>query len=163
MTSWSHFATAAPRLAARMRMLLAPPGAPSFGYLATVRPDGGPRVHPVMPLVTDGGLYCFLVPSPKRRDLERDRRYALHALPGERGDQEAYLTGSAVRVTDRRVVDRLAGRFHASPEVDWWLFELHIEVAMVGGPGPTYEIWHAPGPSGHRQGQLCVAAAGRVE
>ena len=73
---------------------------PGLGYLATIRPDGGPRVHPVSPVVTDDGLFCFVVDSPKRRDLERDGRYALHAFPPEDTDDEAYLTGRALPVTD---------------------------------------------------------------
>jgi hypothetical protein len=49
-----------------------------LGFLATVRPDGGPRVHPICPLVTPEGLYGFIVPGPKLKDLRRDSGYALH-------------------------------------------------------------------------------------
>lgn len=163
MVTWSQFVSSAPRLASTVRALLAPPGGPGFGYLATVRPDGGPRVHPVMPVISDGGLFCFLMPSPKRRDLERDGRYALHAVPGDGCHDEAYLTGRAVPVLERRTVGRLARLFHASPTAAWRLFELHIEVAMVTRPGPEYEIWHAPDPTRRRSGQLCAVAAGQVE
>ena len=48
-----------------------------LGFLATVRPDGGPRVHPICPLVTEDGLFGFIVPGPKRDDLRRDGRFAL--------------------------------------------------------------------------------------
>ena len=68
---------------------------PGLGYLATVRADGGPRVHPVSPVITDEGLFCFVVDSPKRRDLERDGRYALHSFPPEDSDDEAYVAGRA--------------------------------------------------------------------
>jgi hypothetical protein len=153
MATWSQFVTAVPHLAAQVHAFFAPFGQ-SLGYLATVRPDGGPRVHPVMPLFTDHGLFCFVVASPKRRDLERDRRYALHALPGECGDDEAYLTGIADPVTDRPRVEQLAETFRAAPDRDWRLFELWIDVAMVGRAGFAYEIWRdgAGGAHGHAGG-----------
>src|SRR5436190_17929180 len=45
MASWSEFAAAQPPLAAAIRALVHQYG-PGLGYLATVRSDGGPRVHP---------------------------------------------------------------------------------------------------------------------
>lgn len=145
MVSWSEFVAAAPRLAAQVRALLEQYGQ-GLGYLATVRADGGPRVHPVAPVITDDGMFCFVIPSPKRRDLERDGRYALHAFPAEDSDDEAYLAGTAVPVTDSPRVDRLARRFHASPRRDWRIFELRIDVAMVGRAGVAYEIWRPAAP-----------------
>jgi Pyridoxamine 5'-phosphate oxidase len=157
MASWSEFAAAEPQLAAAIRALLQQYG-PGMGYLATVRPDGGPRVHPVSPVITDDGLYCFLVDSPKRRDLERDGRYALHSYPPEESDDEAYLAGLAIPVLDAAVIDRLADALNASPAVDWRLFELTVDVAMLRRHGPSGALplaiaprvipitwtWHAP-------------------
>src|SRR2546421_1364391 len=100
MASWSEFAAAQPRLAAAIRDLVHQYG-PGLGYLATVRSDGGPRVHPVSPVIRDDGLYCFILDSPKRRDLERDGRYALHSFPPEDTDDEAYLSGRARRGAER--------------------------------------------------------------
>lgn len=136
MASWSAFAVAEPDLAAAIRALLQQYG-PGMGYLATVRADGGPRVHPVSPVITDEGLFCFIVDSAKRRDLERDGRYALHSYPPEESDDEAYLTGRAHLVTDPAVVSSLADALHASPEVDWRLFEFSIETAMLRRHGPA--------------------------
>jgi len=135
MASWSDFAAAEPMLAAGIRALLQQYG-PGMGYLATVRADGGPRLHPVSPVITDEGLYCFIVDSPKRRDLERDGRYALHSYPPEESDDEAYLTGRAVPVRDPLVVARLSATLHASPFVDWRLFELLIDTATLRRHGP---------------------------
>jgi hypothetical protein len=158
MASWSEFATATPPLAAGIRALIQQYG-PGLAYLATVRPDGGPRVHPVSPVLTDDALYCFVVRSPKRFDLERDGRYALHSYPPEDTDDEAYLTGRATAVHDRRVIARLATALHASPEIDWRLFELSIETAMLRHHGnggalpfaavrpPFTQTWHAPAVS----------------
>jgi hypothetical protein len=177
---WSEFALAAPRLAAAVRGLLHQYG-PGLGYLATVRADGGPRVHPVSPVLFDGGLYCFLIASPKRSDLERDGRYALHSFPAETSDDEAYVAGRAIRVTERDLIKRLAAEMRARPGVDWRLYEFTIEVAMAvvrapaavalvgaaGSAGPTAasagpdrvgcEIWRDPGYGGR------MAAADSVQ
>jgi hypothetical protein len=157
MASWSEFAAAAPKLAAGIRALLQQYG-PGMAYLATLRPDGGPRIHPISPVLTPSGLYCFIVNSPKRRDLERDGRYALHSYPPEESDDEAYLAGHASPVTDPTVIATLADALNASPAVDWRLFELTIDSAMLRhhGPGgalplataphraPVTQTWHAP-------------------
>jgi hypothetical protein len=161
MASWSDFAAASPQLAAGIRALLQQYG-PGMGYLATVRPDGGPRVHPVSPVITEGGLYCFVVTSPKRRDLERDGRYALHAYPPEETDDEACVSGRAVPVTDPLVVAHLADTLRAAPEVGWRLFELTIETAMLrrhgtggalplaAGVRPVTRTWRDPAIRLHR-------------
>ncbi len=146
--SWSEFAAVRPQLASAIRDLVHQYG-PGLGYLATVRADGGPRVHPVSPVVRDDGLYCFLVDSPKRADLERDGRYALHSFPPEDSNDEAYLSGMARRVTDQTRVHELARAVQADPKVDWRLFEFSVEVAMVARHRePTvqgqYEIWREP-------------------
>jgi hypothetical protein len=50
-------------------------------FLATVRADGSPRVHPVAPWLAAGCMFVRMCQtSPKIRDLERDSRYALHSL-----------------------------------------------------------------------------------
>ena len=155
MASWSDFCADEPRLAEAIRALMQQYG-PGLGYLATVRADGGPRVHPVSPVITDDGLYCFVVDSPKRRDLERDGRYALHAFPPENSDDEAYLAGRATRVTDSEVIARLAAEMRAEPRIDWRLYEFTVEVAMAvrRGVAPTSagtddprarRIWRDPG------------------
>src|SRR3954466_11124403 len=136
MASWSDFVAAEPTLAAGIRALLQQYG-PGMGYLATARADGSPRIHPVSPVITDEGLYCFIVNSPKRRDLDRDGRYALHAFPPEESDDEAYVTGRAVPVVDPAVIRRLADSLHASPGVDWRLYELLVETATLRQHGPT--------------------------
>ena len=136
MASWSEFTAAEPQLASAIRALLLQYG-PGMGYLATVRRDGSPRVHPVSPVITDEGLYCFVVRSPKRHDLDRDGRYALHSFPPEESDDEAFVSGRAVRVTDPRVITRLAGALRASADVDWRLYELLIESATLRRHGPA--------------------------
>ena len=145
MASWSDFTAAEPTLAAAIRALLQQYG-PGMAYLATVRPDGGPRVHPLSPVITPDGLYAFVVASPKRHDLERDGRYALHSYPPEDSDDEAYLTGVAYPVTDPVVIQRLAGALRASPRVDWRLFEFTVELAMLRRHGPAGAMPLTPTP-----------------
>jgi hypothetical protein len=93
MTGWSEFAKQAPELAvfgeSRFRSEVA--------YLGTLRSDGGPRVHPVTPIIGEE-LFLFMEPdSPKGKDLLRDPRYTLHCSveDQEGGDGEFYVRGSA--------------------------------------------------------------------
>jgi hypothetical protein len=81
VATWAEFAKVEPDLAAfaweRMEGRIV--------YQATLRLDGGPRVHPVSPRLA-AGLLCvsFRDTSPKRREVARDARYALHtAQPSE--------------------------------------------------------------------------------
>jgi hypothetical protein len=153
MASWSEFTAADPSLAAGIGALLQQYG-PGMGYLATVRADGGPRVHPVS--VISDGLYVFVVNSPKRHDLERDGRYALHSYPPEENDDEAYVTGRATAVRDPLVIARLADALRASAHIDWRLFELSVDTAMLRRHGaggalpfativpPITHTWHDP-------------------
>jgi hypothetical protein len=155
MARWSEFAEAEPRLAEVIHEILYQYGV-GLGYLATVRADGGPRVHPVSPVINGGGLYCFVIASPKRADLERDGRYALHAFPPESSDDEAYVSGRAIRVTNSLVITRLAAEMRAEPRVDWRLYEFTVEAAMAvrRGAAPTSadtddpsarQVWRDPG------------------
>jgi hypothetical protein len=77
---WGEFASLRPDLADTGRRLLYKFGG-GLAFLGTTRSDGIPRVHPMCPLLTDGDLYAFIMPSLKRHDLHRDGRYDLpHSL-----------------------------------------------------------------------------------
>jgi hypothetical protein len=84
----------------------------TLAFLATVREDGGPRVHPVTVTLHDGDLFAFLVAgTPKRRDLERDPRYALHSFPRfPAGTTESYVDDELVLYGRARPVDDHATR-----------------------------------------------------
>ncbi len=89
--SWQNFANAAPELAAfgEKRFKAAP------AYLATVRANGMPRVHPVTPIIAEGHLLLFMEPtSPKGHDLQRGSGYALHCTVADDsgGEGEFYLS-----------------------------------------------------------------------
>lgn len=130
--SWAAVAAEAPEIAAAGERLLRPTG-DGIAFLSTVRRDGGPRLHPVMSVLADGALHVFVVTmSHKYRDLLRDSRYALHAMPPAEGGEEFYITGRAQPVRDpgrREAVraasgDRLGGHdFEA-------LFALDVEAAL---------------------------------
>lgn len=150
--TWGRFASAAPELAHAGHELLYQHG-PGLAYLATVRADGGPRLHPVCPVVVDGGLYVFVGnQTPKVRDLRRDGRYALHTFPCEDVDDEFSVTGTA-----RPVEDDPARRAHVldvylaqgTTTSNDTLFELLVERAMHAKyetrPSwpPRYTVWRA--------------------
>ena len=156
MISWRDFKAERPELAEQGAELLYHFGV-GLAFLSTVRADGAPRLHPICPLITDGGLYAFIVPSPKRRDLHRDGRYALHSYPLEDNEDAFYLTGSARPVTTRGLRAQLEQQFAdersnfgvPAPGEDQQLFEFAIQTAMLtrtighGDPQPTHTIWRA--------------------
>ena len=156
MATWAAFCTAAPDIARRAHELLYQFGV-GLGFLATVDASGGPRVHPLCPIIGGGELHLLVVPGPKRVDLERDGRYALHSFPCPDGEDAAYLTGRAVSLTGeparRAVIEQqfLAERsaFPIAPEslAEQGLFRLDIERCLIttttghGDPAPRHEVW----------------------
>src|SRR3989454_12809196 len=102
MVTWRDFAAAEPELAAVGRSLLFQFGV-GLAFLATVRKDGAPRLHPLCPVLSNDRLFVLITPtSPKRYDLLRDGRYALQTFPQPKpGSDEFYITGKAVHGDDR--------------------------------------------------------------
>jgi hypothetical protein len=155
MATWTAFEQAEPAMAAAGRKLLYQFGI-GLGYLATVRKDGGPRVHPICPIQTGAGLYGLIAKSPKQRDLLRDGRYALHTFPSPDADDEFYITGRGAHLRDGELTDHVRAAFVATGGTstnDEMLFEFHIEHALLstykkrGEPDnwpPKYTKWHAP-------------------
>jgi hypothetical protein len=128
MVSWGELGRIEPEMAALGAALLEQHG---IAYLAPVRRDGAPRVHPVSPFVLKGRLFVSTPrSSPKARDQTRDGRYVLHMLPGK-DDAEFLIRGRARLVTDeetRALVSR-EGPHWARPED--FLFEYDIESAAT--------------------------------
>lgn len=151
MATWSEFAASAPGLAVAGRRLFYQYG-PGLGFLATVRADGGPRLHPVCPVMTDEGLYVFVVASPKGGDLERDGRYALHALLPDEVEEEFAVSGRAHRENDPAVRERVAAAYHAPVPDDHVLYALdvdrvlHAAYRFRGDWPPVYTKWAASQP-----------------
>jgi hypothetical protein len=115
--SWGEFAAARPDLAGPGRDLLYQFGV-GLGFLSTVRPDGGPRLHPISPLVVGERLVAHIIPSPKRDDLDRDGRFALHSFPAAASEDAFYLTGRAGRVADADLPRAAAAQFLAERHLD---------------------------------------------
>lgn len=81
MVTWKEFAAAAPDLAGLGQAQLNQFSV-GLAFLATIRLDGAPRLHPVCPVISDDRLFVLVTAaSPKRRDLLRDGRYALQTFP----------------------------------------------------------------------------------
>ena len=151
--TWTALEEGAPAIAGAGRRLFGPAGQ-AIAFLATVRGDGGPRVHPVMPVVTAGGLYVFVVNLGwKYRDLLRDGRYALHSAPTAEGGEEFYVTGRATEVDDaptRSAVRQATGNRLGSHEFEA-LFEFTIDRALythwqgwgTEAAWPAFEKWAA--------------------
>ena len=149
MARWADLERDAPELAAGGTRLLHQYGL-GLAFLATVRADGGPRLHPFCPVLTDGGLWGFIGESPKLHDLRRDGRYAIHSFPSPDRDDEFYAHGRAVETTDPDVTARVRAAYAAPiQEGDDALFELHLERALLASYGPrpswppTYTRWSA--------------------
>ena len=51
-------------------------------------------------------MFLLIGPSPKRRDLLRDGRFALHSFPSPQVDDEFYLTGTVLPEYERGVTAR---------------------------------------------------------
>ena len=159
MLSWSEFERQAAEFAGPVAQLLYQHGV-GLSYLATVDALGGPRVHPVCPLLDGTGLYLFVIPSPKQRDLLRDGRFALHSFPTDDDEDAAYLTGRAVPVQDAAIRNRLADQFVAerrqlavpAPEPDHLLVELLVDRCLLtkstthGDLSPSKRVWRPSAP-----------------
>ena len=157
MTSWAAFKQLQPDLATQGAGLLYHFGV-GLAFLSTIRPDGGPRLHPMCPLLSENGVYAFIIPSPKQRDLRRDGRYAMHSFPMEDNEDAFYFTGHAHAVSDVRLRATLARQFveertrFAVPEPtsDHRLFEFDIgrvlltRTASHGDSAPLHTVWRAP-------------------
>ena len=149
MATWSDFASAEPEMAAIGAALLE---RHQLAYLATVRADGAPRLHPVSPQVIAGRLYvCTPRSSPKAQDQVRDGRYVMHLLPGE-NDAEFRVRGRARCITDPKERERVLAQGPHYFRAEDFLFEYDIEEAAtahwenVGQPGtyPVRRSWRAP-------------------
>lgn len=133
MARWLDLEREAPEIAAGGRRLMYQHG-PGLAYLATARADGGLRIHPFCPVVSAGGIYGLIGDSPKRTDLGRDGRYALHAFPKRDGDDEFMLAGSARRIHEPAEIAVVSKAYHATGATssgEEWTFEFLIERALL--------------------------------
>jgi hypothetical protein len=156
MLGWGELSRVRPDLTGPGRDLIYRVGV-GLGFLATVRRDGGPRVHPMCPLLTGDGLYAFIIPSPKQTDLRRDGRYSLHCYPPPDNEDAFSVSGRAVEVQDAVLRSRLAEQFVAervqfpvpTPADHDALFEFMIDRCLLtrtsghGDTQPRHAVWVA--------------------
>ncbi len=149
MASWGEFASADAAMAAIGSALIE---RFHIAYLATVRRDGAPRVHPVSPFIIEGRLFVATPQgSPKAQDQLRDGRYVIHMLPGK-DDAEFRIRGRAASVIDAATRALVLERGPHYVKQHDHIFEYDIEEAAtaywvkVGQPGtyPVRQTWRAP-------------------
>ena len=127
---WRDFELASPELAAIGRDRLG--DAPA--YLATVRSDGRPRVHPVTPIFTDEKLWLFMEPtSPKGRDLVDRHHYSLHCRVDDAagGKGEFIVAGRGTLVAEGAERERASAAAQYRPKDRYELFELEVDEATA--------------------------------
>ena len=156
MLTWKEFSDARPDLAEAGRELLYPVPV-GLAILGTVRKDGGPRMHPMCPVITGDGIYGLIENGPKRYDLIRDGRYALHCYPPQDNEDAFYVTGRVRIVDDADEVARVQKAFWAErgkdeppPQAhDLFLVEFLIDRCLLtrttghGDWNPQHTIWSA--------------------
>jgi len=146
--TWPQFAAGNPDLAAfgAARLEATP------AYLATIRADGSPRVHPVSPIIAPTGLYVFMEPtSPKAGDLRERARFALHSgVPDNAGSGGEFSVGGLGRLVEDVETRASASSAASYPAEDRYvLFELQLTEARANGYGdvvlPARPRWSAAG------------------
>lgn len=159
MATWRDLTEVRPELADAGRDLLYQFGV-GLGFLATIRLDSGPRLHPICPILHQDRLLAFIVPSPKLDDLRRDGRYALHCFPPADNEDAFYVTGQAEVLDDGALRAAVAEQFVGErtvvsvppPDDDHALVEFGIATVLLtrtsghGDPDPQHTIWKAPRP-----------------
>ena len=159
MITWTEFERYQPVLADAGRRQYYQFGI-GLAFLATIRPDGGPRVHPVCPVIGPAGLHLLIKAGPKQQDLRRDGRYALHSemCPPPGHDDGFAITGRAREVIDAETAGLVRRQVLAERDGKVWpgfdeeaIFELSLERCLLMltqaddhfPAGPT--IWKAEG------------------
>jgi hypothetical protein len=154
VATWPEFSQQQSALARAGAALLYQHGV-GLAFVATLRRDARPRLHPICPLLADDGLFAFIVPSPKQEDLRRDGVYALHSFPCPDNEDAFYVTGRARLVTSQNLHEALAAQFVAersqiavaTPTSNDALFEFTLDSCLLtrttghGDSNPQHTIW----------------------
>jgi hypothetical protein len=139
MISWSEFERHQPALADAGRSQFYNFGI-GLAFLATIRRDGGPRVHPVCPVIGPAGLHLLIKAGPKQADLRRDGQYALHSetCPPPRHDDGFAITGRAREVTDNEIAGAVRRQVLTERDGKVWpgfdeelIFELSLQGCLL--------------------------------
>lgn len=109
MAEWSEFAREAPGIAEVFVRRHKATG--NLCFLATLRPDGYPRISPMEPRIFEDRLVLVGMPgTSKFRDLDRDPRFALHTATVDTyvADGDAKVWGEVRNVQDEDLQARFA-------------------------------------------------------
>jgi hypothetical protein len=151
---WSEMTHAQPRLAALGQRRLVEPG---VLLVATIRPDGAPRLSPVEPFLMDGSLWLAMMwQSTKARDLLRDPRIQVHSVITNREGTEGEfkIRGTASEEHDpavqRRYAEAVASSLGWRPEPGrFHLFGVEIgQVTFIRYDPPTGDQYVTLWPPG---------------
>ena len=130
MLTWAEFVSVEPEMAEfGMRRLEY-----HVMYLATVRKDGRPRVHPFTPFVASGRLFAFMEPkSPKAFDLQRNGLFAIHSLVTDMigSSGEFMMAGHAHLVTDPTTREMAVKGCPYNPKGRYICFEFKLDQCMT--------------------------------
>lgn len=128
--SWNTFESQASEIAEFSRTRLHN----KVAYLATVRKDGSPRVHPFTPIIGDGHFFVFMEPtSPKGQDLRRDSRFAIHCSVTDNSGAsgEVSMSGKAKFIEDPELRALAVTICPYHPAERYILFELDPEAVTL--------------------------------
>jgi hypothetical protein len=160
VATWPAFSQEQPELASAGNALFYQHGV-GLAFMATLRADGRPRLHPMCPIISDDGLFAFIIPSPKQADLRRDGVYAMHSFPRPDNEDAFYVTGRARLATSPSIREALAAQFVqersqfpvAPPSSDDALFEFELDSCLLtrttghGDPKPLHTVWREAAPT----------------
>jgi hypothetical protein len=155
--TWNEFRAAEPELADAGRALLYQFGGVGLAFLGTVRADGGPRMHPMCPILVPEGLFGLIEPSPKLNDLRRDPRCALHSFPPAANEDAFYVTGRVDLAASPAVREAVTGVFLAERHLDapppgfddQALVEFRLDTCLLtrttghGDWAPQHTVWRS--------------------
>ncbi len=140
-SSWQEFCAQAPEFAERVQNRFT---VFAQHILATVSPDGSPRVSGTELFWIRGRLVFGVEPrTRKASDLARDLRVAIHSNPGDGSmtDGDFKLNGRAVKLTGTDL-DRLNGDVMLAPEAVLYEVRISHVVSTVVEDGDTkVQLW----------------------
>jgi Pyridoxamine 5'-phosphate oxidase len=151
VSSWQEFSEQAPELAARVLERFV---AHQHKTMATIRPDGSPRISGTEVPIQLGQVYLGGMTGNKRfADLRRDPRVAIHSGSDDPDvwSGDAKLAGRAVEVTDDAEKAAFRGEAEEVPSGEFELFRVDLAEAVVvrlsdGRDSLLIDVWREGGP-----------------
>jgi hypothetical protein len=131
VSSWQEFTEQAPDLAARVLERF---DAHQHKTMATIRPDGSPRISGTEVPIKLGQVYLGGMTGNRRfADLRRDPRLAIHSGSDdpEIWTGDAKLSGTAIEVTDEQEEAAFRGSAGEVPSGDFELFRVDVTEAVL--------------------------------